>query len=659
MIRRSRSLVHRLTLQVSLAALASVVLVSYVSYRAATEQMQKTAARDLERIATVAAGDIDRWILSMDVVVGSAANIPRYLVGDDAERRHLEPLLRHSMNAIIRSSPVFIVGVAIIDAQQRVVVSTSSRVDPLLQANGEMSARLAGGAPQVGRVRYVPELGTDVFSLFHPVAYDNRLVGAVVVTFRRTELDRLLNRAIFSVQVQLPREVELVDERNGVIAHLAFDGRGGVENRRCGQRQKDAGAVCAAGSGQVDSGPFIEATASTSFASSRVHFYQSRDAVVRSFRHELLPWLIAASLLVAVFTFLTYLAVTRTIRPLHQLTRRVQRILGDASQEVSAPRGQDEVMALDRAFDDLHRRLEAMLRSLTLARDQAEAANRIKGQFLAHMSHEIRTPLTAIIGCTDLMLAEPDHAGAPDQETLLVVARNGRHLLALVNDFLDFSKIEAGELLLYPDYCDPVALAREVVTSLSAKAKAKGLELTLSTAGDSWRPIQIYADPLRCKQILLNLIDNGIKYTGKGFVAVEVAFSPKCERRGVVRWTIRDSGVGIAAADQAELFRPFTQITRGKRPATGTGLGLTISQRLARLMDGEIRCRSEPGKGSDFICDMQVEYRDVSHLPDLREDASGSDGAPPRAVDAAPRSQAMAAALPRSRIPSPPSSPAS
>ncbi|MDZ4778920.1 MAG: ATP-binding protein [Planctomycetia bacterium] len=241
-------------------------------------------------------------------------------------------------------------------------------------------------------------------------------------------------------------------------------------------------------------------------------------------------------------------------------------------------------------------------RELVASRRKAEEANVAKSQFLANMSHEIRTPMTAILGYTDILLDELN-----GQESALhllsVIKRNGHYLLDIINDILDLSKIEAGQMAVEQTDCSPVQLLREIHSLMLVRAEQKQLALRLDLRGAL--PEQIVTDPLRLRQILINLIGNAIKFTQRGSVTLSVA----CERdeRGDyrLRAEVRDSGIGISAEQLGRLFQPFSQADASTtRNFGGTGLGLSISRRLAEMMSGKIEVVSQPGAGSTFTLEI-------------------------------------------------------
>lgn len=235
-------------------------------------------------------------------------------------------------------------------------------------------------------------------------------------------------------------------------------------------------------------------------------------------------------------------------------------------------------------------------RKLVEARERAESADRLKSAFLASMSHELRTPLNSIIGFTGILLqgmAGPLSAEQASQ--LRMVQASGRHLLALINDVLDLSKIEAGELVLESAPFDPRSAVQNAVDTVRPLAESKGLALRAEHTDlpDTW-----YGDRRRMEQILLNLLNNAIKFTDEGEVGIRAAALP--EDPGM-RITVSDSGVGISAENMAKIFKPFQQIDSGlSRQHEGTGLGLDICRRLVTLMGGEIEVQSSPGEGSSF-----------------------------------------------------------
>jgi signal transduction histidine kinase len=226
----------------------------------------------------------------------------------------------------------------------------------------------------------------------------------------------------------------------------------------------------------------------------------------------------------------------------------------------------------------------------------AEASER-KSQFLASMSHELRTPLNAIIGLTEMMVSNAARFGTEKAlEPLRRVNAAGTHLLSLINEILDLSKIEAGKLELNPEPVNLTRLIDEVIGTAGQLAEKNKNRLTVEAQENL---DAVIADPMRLKQILLNLLSNACKFTKEDEVALRVR--KVADGREWVELAIADSGIGMTAEQQAKLFQDFTQAdSLTARRYGGTGLGLAISRKLARMMGGDVTVTSEPGKGSVF-----------------------------------------------------------
>jgi signal transduction histidine kinase/ActR/RegA family two-component response regulator len=248
--------------------------------------------------------------------------------------------------------------------------------------------------------------------------------------------------------------------------------------------------------------------------------------------------------------------------------------------------------ALARAEQELAARRAAEA-ALVLATAQAEAANRAKSQFLASMSHELRTPLNAILGYAQILQRDPT-VTEHQTERLKVIEQSGAHLLALINDVLDMARIEAGKIELAPeDFALPPFLA-SVNAPMRVRAELKGLRYRFETTA---LPATVHGDARRLRQILLNLLGNAIKFTDRGEVAFRVEQMDQSAR---LRFTVSDTGIGIAPEQLAELFKPFVQVGDSQRRQEGAGLGLAISHELAQLMGGALQAQSSPGQGSAF-----------------------------------------------------------
>jgi len=235
--------------------------------------------------------------------------------------------------------------------------------------------------------------------------------------------------------------------------------------------------------------------------------------------------------------------------------------------------------------------------SLRDAKAAAEAASEAKSQFLANMSHEIRTPMTAILGFTDL-LNDPSVSEAERAGYVNTIRRNAEHLLTLINDLLDVSKIEAGKMTVERMPCSPADVIADVASMLRGQAGNKGIALDVAYLGPI--PRTILSDPTRLRQIILNLAGNAVKFTSKGRVRIETSLERHGDR-GALVIHVRDTGIGMTPEQMARLFQPFQQADSSMaRRFGGTGLGLTISKRLAVMLGGDVSVDSRSGEGSVF-----------------------------------------------------------
>ncbi|THB69596.1 MAG: response regulator [Desulfovibrio sp.] len=285
---------------------------------------------------------------------------------------------------------------------------------------------------------------------------------------------------------------------------------------------------------------------------------------------------------------------TRRLKNERTMREKIQEALKDNAKKLILAKEKQEVYA---------RKLKKALVQMTKLKAEADKANLSKSLFLANMSHEIRTPMNSIIGMSDILV---DTQLAPKQrEYMNIIRSSAKSLLGLVNDILDLSKIEADKLDIELLPFDLTETLDEISDMFRPQVGEKGVEMIVDRDGEV--PPMIMGDPLRLKQILVNLCSNAFKFTEKGEVLLKTSLEKDLGDSLVVRFTVRDTGAGMTPEVQEKLFKPYTQADGSTtRNFGGTGLGLSICKKLVNLMQGDIECETEMGKGSTFTFTIQV-----------------------------------------------------
>lgn len=356
-------------------------------------------------------------------------------------------------------------------------------------------------------------------------------------------------------------------------------------------------------------------------------FRDKTDQAFRTYEQaEKLGTLILIGSLVISAAIAAMLAVytSRAIaRPLEATTLIAQRVTEESNFDLQAPvTTSDEVGLLAISINELIQRIGEYTEDLQEAKIAAEAANRSKSAFLANMSHELRTPLNAIINYSEMLQEDAQDSGSEDfLPDLEKIQTAGKHLLDMISDILDISKIEAGHVTLYLENFDVATMIEEVMTTAQPLIEKKGNSLALRTQGELG---MMYADQPKVRQILLNLLSNAAKFTEEGVITIGIERMkiakprPKKKHKNndasasgsqytsqVLVFRVTDTGIGMTDEQLQQIFKPFTQADASTtRKYGGTGLGLTISQRLCQILGGEISVESEDGKGSTFTVSL-------------------------------------------------------
>ncbi|OAA27205.1 hypothetical protein AT15_05130 [Kosmotoga arenicorallina S304] len=353
-----------------------------------------------------------------------------------------------------------------------------------------------------------------------------------------------------------------------------------------------------------------------------IYILQSQK-LLSIFQKRFVYLMFAVTLFVLVFSFIFSTALNSYIsRALKKIIEGFESIKQGNFEEVKI-KSRDELQLIAQELNKTMGFIKDTLEKLKLSNEQlkkasivAQQANKMKSEFLANMSHEMRTPMNAVLGFTELLMAEEDN---PEKRKYLsTIYKSGEHLLNLINDVLDLSKIESGKLETIKVPYNPRELLKNLVETYIPLASSKDLHLAYNV--DESIPEYLLGDEFRIRQILTNLISNAIKFTESGYVTIRAI-----NGENTIDYVVKDTGIGISEKDFKRIFEPFTQLDGTmSRKYGGTGLGLTITKRLVELLEGELSIKSSPGKGTEVTVRLKKEIPPVvsSSLPENVETSS-------------------------------------
>lgn len=588
-----------------------------MTYFESVGQRREASGLVVQQAVDSAVEYIDIWLHQLQMALKTASVIEECLQAANCSDAQIAKAGELQLAKLLRAENVHGIAIIVYDADWKAVLGlTTPR--PLRDAIG---AKLKRRREPINNSLYpvlqqmtAKEGDLTIFSV--GLADQSELIGTVAFAFRSTVIIDLLQRAFRNLQIGGTIRGFLDLEGGGALAELRTDADGemlwsdcseddGIPSAESKCNQSNFASLTATDSSTV--------SASSAYSPLRLTLSYQSNSDWYLFTKGFWLWVIITLPVFWLLMIAVHAAVDKIISPINLLKEQMKSLLSGsrsfARQSLAASSETDEVQSLSAAFSELSERLDETLSELRGARDQAEAANRMKSEFLAHVSHEIRTPLTAILGFAEMIQREMgDYQKEKGYQSHVdAIARNGRHLLAIINDILDLSKIEAGELRLQESWLAPGKVIEEILAIMEPAAKGKGLRLSWGSGQDLG--CEVWSDILRFRQVLLNLTDNAIKFTRNGEVTIHLSAVTIDEETLKLMVQVCDTGVGISPSQKSKLFVPFSQLGRATNSGVGTGLGLAISQKLAQVMGGEISCESQIGVGSQFTWTLKVKYR--------------------------------------------------